>query len=759
MQHLANAGLLLDQLYKGQRDFCEMRAGFGWQLFLNGFMYIGNWKNDKANGDGTFIHNNGTYVEGKFENNILIEGKIHFHNGAMYSGTMDGLSERFGTGTLYCENSNEVYMECRDGKLLKGKVKFSDPFLIDEGSLKLLSSSSFDFTGGDTRNPMMTDSNTMRVCAAKGLVLKHNPASILEGPIEKDRKPVNFFRYYSPISYESSQRLNYKHGQIVNCLDISLLLQTRERITANGKEMSEVNFFSGVTAVRSSTGGYRLIMKYIDQDEIVLDKPLDIPYVNRRKSVFGKGRYIYKDGEGKTCEIHFDIFTRLEHNPEISDRRLEFDLVARSILKQSIKIGEVISLICTRKPKAYKILKNLLEERPEYQPAEVEQDTHANGEDDKGDSQTMARGNGQMHISQVRDNTQRPTGIITDKQGSSVATVNNEQAHTKEEDDTSPRDDFNPKFFKNWAKRIKEKTKALNDQTQPGYDQQDKRNASLPKSKSQPDKDIEESQLRARENKINPRGTKSKCANPNNTLPSRELESSRVAERNNQRHDQPAKKEKRLSLSKNFDYTYKHAYESISLELVMGPGVTFSSLNPNIKKFKGKSVNGKLEGECHVKYHNGFFVVGNFEQGRLNGHIAILDKPAKYAGHFKDSRPVGRFKREIEGRITHGTFQNGKFVTKVTKWVGNWLVELEESYTGALNGRYTVKLKEHDLECQFSKNEIVPRQEDCLLSKRGADETHTGQLVLESSKRVCLFITEDRSVYKIDTDSRNIDRL
>ena len=93
--------------FKGQIKDGKLN-GKGVLIFSNGAQYLGEWKDNKLNGEGT-IYDNGTKIEGIFENNIFLNGKgnIIFKNGSHYEGElknyqMDGKGKLdSGKGTIY----------------------------------------------------------------------------------------------------------------------------------------------------------------------------------------------------------------------------------------------------------------------------------------------------------------------------------------------------------------------------------------------------------------------------------------------------------------------------------------------------------------------------------------------------------------------------------------------------------------------------------------------------------------------------------
>ena len=57
-----------DSTYEGTVDkTTKLKHGFGTQVWQDGAKYVGEWKDGKAEGNGTFFHSNGDVFEGEFK--------------------------------------------------------------------------------------------------------------------------------------------------------------------------------------------------------------------------------------------------------------------------------------------------------------------------------------------------------------------------------------------------------------------------------------------------------------------------------------------------------------------------------------------------------------------------------------------------------------------------------------------------------------------------------------------------------------------
>jgi hypothetical protein len=60
-------------IYSGSWNSKYLKEGFGISVDKNGNKYVGNWKDDKFDGNGRIISTNGDYYEGNW-NSGTIEG-------------------------------------------------------------------------------------------------------------------------------------------------------------------------------------------------------------------------------------------------------------------------------------------------------------------------------------------------------------------------------------------------------------------------------------------------------------------------------------------------------------------------------------------------------------------------------------------------------------------------------------------------------------------------------------------------------------
>ena len=87
LNHIEPVPLNNGAAYSGQSDRFGKKCGFGFQVWPDGSIYEGYWKNDKANGRGRLIHADSDVYEG-----LWVDDKAHGYgeythtDGAKYCG-------------------------------------------------------------------------------------------------------------------------------------------------------------------------------------------------------------------------------------------------------------------------------------------------------------------------------------------------------------------------------------------------------------------------------------------------------------------------------------------------------------------------------------------------------------------------------------------------------------------------------------------------------------------------------------------------
>ena len=118
-------------LYEGEyKD--EKREGYGKYIYENGEYYIGEWLKDKMHGKGILYYNIGNIkYEGEFVNSKKEgKGKYIYENGEYYIG--EWLNDKMhGKGILYYENGNIKY----DGDFYNGKIEGKGKYIYESGDI------------------------------------------------------------------------------------------------------------------------------------------------------------------------------------------------------------------------------------------------------------------------------------------------------------------------------------------------------------------------------------------------------------------------------------------------------------------------------------------------------------------------------------------------------------------------------------------------------------------------------------------------
>ena len=118
--------------YSGEwNPLTKERHGRGIQLWKDNSMYLGQWKNDKANGKGKMVLSSGEYYEGDFINDKAEGYGIYVHqNGCTYEGQWKNNLQN-GNGKMRWPFKNEEY----EGEFNFGKKHGNGKLLFNDGSV------------------------------------------------------------------------------------------------------------------------------------------------------------------------------------------------------------------------------------------------------------------------------------------------------------------------------------------------------------------------------------------------------------------------------------------------------------------------------------------------------------------------------------------------------------------------------------------------------------------------------------------------
>ena len=750
MQYFALQGMLIDSLYKGQKTTQGKREGFGWQLFLNGFMYIGNWRNDRAFGNGSFIYNDGTFMYGEFWHNDFMSGTIRFASGACYNGTMEGRGDgRFGKGTFHTANGYKIDIECQNGNLMRGTIHRNPT--LPPGAPAADRVLRFDFTNRNARQPNSGARDSLILPGERGLILEHDSCYIKEGQIHSYTRNGDFYGYKSATRYVSCISHNGSR-KTYSLLRMSDMKQVKIRETGDTGAPFEFNFFSGITVDEAQLGEYFIYMKWIESDYITLDAPLSLRDLEEMDVLLKGGWYNYTDSNGRREKIRFERLMRVDQHPLIHSKRVKFDVILGSIFNRRPKTKNLVEgLFKTDYDRYYKMweefgMRGARNQQPSgrhFNDGQIVRDTSAPNDDAEGFSRKAETGSRNKRIAKRR-------GLKVDKDLDPLEAID----RTGEQD---PK--HKPRARNTEANRLESEDKQYAKQPE------DERKGKSPRqpavqgnqmtleetlklskvtNKKRPNKDPETKQT--------PRPDNAAPVHYNNTL--NNISISQHIHVNN-----PCEKKSSLSLADNFTYSNKPAPESDAIESLFEAGVLRLPDQRSVKIIEGRCVDSKLEGPCKIEFCGRVSVLGTFSEGRLDGYAVIGNGEETYAGDFRANKPIGRFQMTKDNKSTPGTFKNGVWVPMTIREVCGVPVELNESHIGPLNGTYIVKLIDYDLTCAFKNNELVPKQKPCLLKRRDDEDTYKGELLLEKEKQKFFFITENRVFYTIDIKSRKIEKL
>jgi len=209
--------------------------------------------------------------------------------------------------------------------------------------------------------------------------------------------------------------------------------------------------------------------------------------------------------------------------------------------------------------------------------------------------------------------------------------------------------------------------------------------------------------------------------------------------------------------------TVTYAKKSIREKLVANfsenkeNGTVHENIVPtNVTYFKGHLANGLLKDKCEVHYEGGIKFSGFFVNGLKHGPGEFEQDGATYIGEYSDDKPIGTFKRIKDGETKLGSFKSGEFVARVIKKIKGMTIEVDDTGAEVVDGKATLKVGDYELECEFKQNEIVHKQKNCLLRKRGFDEVHIGKLEMTGGGSKGVLKTIGMNFFLINIADENV---
>jgi hypothetical protein len=313
-------------LYKGETSDKNVRDGFGVQLFPNGCVYTGFWKNNAAHGTGKLLLPDGTIYEGEYKDNNIQSGIVSFFNGARFEGIFCGdKNERFTSGTFTFSSGDRFQGKWEEGLIIQGR-------LYDK-NLKALE--------------FFTDDAIVRQYGNKGVIVPRKEKWLYEGGIQGNHQSGHgilfstFPQYFVTKFTEDringfTKRMRITWGEISEGeLIDNKKIGTWKRMITRGYEI--------VGDVQETRG--RVTFPFLNDDyfEGEMDinwKADDKPY----KFSFKKGHYFLKTSEGdyKSISISSEIDS-IYRIKEVMDRGLNFENTFNRIKNSRPQIVREIS--------------------------------------------------------------------------------------------------------------------------------------------------------------------------------------------------------------------------------------------------------------------------------------------------------------------------------------------------------------------------------------------------------------------------------
>lgn len=272
------------ELYKG--DIADgKRDGFGIQIFPNGYKYTGEWKKNYAHGKGKLDYTDGTYYEGEFKQNKIIEGILSFHNGIRFAGKFcldERNKDKFLEGTIVFRNGDMF-----KGTWLNG-VPNSGSYIQKQGVFRDYKKDEDFYDYDDTEGGF-------------GKLIIANTEDIYEGGFKDGLQEGQGFIFSSYPHYESFRNLNGKlHGKyLCNYISGGYCYEgTYDHDKRVGKWKYQTvrgYFFEGDQDFKNGT----VTFPFMNEDYFTGE--VEIKFQN---ITFKNGVYNYRDSTGKYHQIH-----------------------------------------------------------------------------------------------------------------------------------------------------------------------------------------------------------------------------------------------------------------------------------------------------------------------------------------------------------------------------------------------------------------------------------------------------------------------
>lgn len=316
-----NAGLDIS-LYEGETRN-GAREGHGTQYFPNGYKYTGSWSGNKANGKGRLDYTDGTFYEGTYKDNRIVEGICSYSSGAKFIGTFSN-DERH---REYFEEGNFIFasgdslttkwingcpeagtFNTRDGKVLKFPAKEKTVFL-------------------DSANK------------TNGIIIMGKSCELIEGGIKEKEINGHAIVYSSFPLYEDVCYINGKYDGRYICnytfggYTYEGLYNAGQR-TGKWKYMTVKGYeFEGDHNFKTGTVRFPFLNDDYFQGNV------DTHFMNM---TLLNGNYNFCDSSGKFHQIHVHNIKSISEVPEVKSRKNDLEAMKLRVKNSRISPTEPV---------------------------------------------------------------------------------------------------------------------------------------------------------------------------------------------------------------------------------------------------------------------------------------------------------------------------------------------------------------------------------------------------------------------------------
>lgn len=313
-----NAGLDF-ALYEGETKN-GLREGQGTQYFPNGYKYTGEWLGNKASGQGKLEYVDGTFYEGSYKDNRIIEGICVYSTGAKYVGTFstdERHREYFLEGSFMFANGDSFSTKWNNG-------------IPEEGTYSTKDGRTLKFPGKEKTVFLEAGKKT------SGTIIMGKSSELIEGGIKEKEINGHAILYSSFPLYEDVCYINGKYDGRYIC-NYTFGGYSYEGLYQAGQKTGKWKYttvkgyeFEGDFNFKNGTVRFPFLNDDYFQGNV------ETHFMNM---TLLNGNYNFCDEQGKFRQIHVHNIKNINEIPEVKARKFNLESMKAKI--KSSKVNPV----------------------------------------------------------------------------------------------------------------------------------------------------------------------------------------------------------------------------------------------------------------------------------------------------------------------------------------------------------------------------------------------------------------------------------